>query len=279
MSLPVLSPEETLDGADHVAFHSSHPELTRHAARHPAAGLAAGEPAMVLASPSRVRSIDAEMAGLVRHAPLRGRRLHVYGELVGLLWDAGHLAAAVELEELWNELRTSLPLSLFCAYRVDPLMGEVEDRHLEETHRRHNEVIGAPPAGSGRLRGGRQASREARGEFQATPRGPTEARHFVTTQLAEWGCGELLDRAALVVTELATNSLVHARSAFTVTLTALPDVIHISVTDSSAAPPRRRSPDPLASSGRGLALVAAEATRWGSELRAGSKVVWAEIAR
>lgn len=43
-------------------------------------------------------------------------RLHVYGELVGILWEQGNEAGAVELERLWNQLIENLPVALYCGY-------------------------------------------------------------------------------------------------------------------------------------------------------------------
>jgi hypothetical protein len=42
--------------------------------------------------------------------------VRVFGEMVSLLWDAGLIDAAVELEVLWNELGVQYPFSLLCAY-------------------------------------------------------------------------------------------------------------------------------------------------------------------
>jgi MEDS: MEthanogen/methylotroph, DcmR Sensory domain len=39
-----------------------------------------------------------------------------FGEMVMLLWQAGHRQAAIELEELWNEMLETHELSLCCAY-------------------------------------------------------------------------------------------------------------------------------------------------------------------
>jgi hypothetical protein len=43
----------------------------------------------------------------------------VYGEMVGLLWSAGKVTAAMRLEELWTELQRELPFSLLCGYLID----------------------------------------------------------------------------------------------------------------------------------------------------------------
>lgn len=52
--------------------------------------------------------------------------LHVYGEMVGILWQARQYAAAVALEQLWNELRETLPFELFCSYPIDIFDKEFE---------------------------------------------------------------------------------------------------------------------------------------------------------
>ncbi len=57
-------------------------------------------------------------------AALRGvrdgdRAIRAYGEMVGILWQAGRRNAAIELEMLWNELRDEERFQLFCAYPID----------------------------------------------------------------------------------------------------------------------------------------------------------------
>jgi len=52
--------------------------------------------------------------------------LKAYGEMVGILWQARQYAAAVALEQLWNELRETVPLELFCSYPIDIFDKEFE---------------------------------------------------------------------------------------------------------------------------------------------------------
>jgi hypothetical protein len=47
-----------------------------------------------------------------------GRSLHIYGEMVALLWEAGHTGAAAALEDLWNRLAGTYDFSLLCGYRL-----------------------------------------------------------------------------------------------------------------------------------------------------------------
>lgn len=43
-------------------------------------------------------------------------RLHAYGEMVDVLWEEGNSAAAIQLEQLWNELASRYGFGLHCAY-------------------------------------------------------------------------------------------------------------------------------------------------------------------
>lgn len=87
----------------------------------------------------------------------------------------------------------------------------------------------------------------------------------------------MLDDAQLVVTELATNAIVHARSPFTVVAEARDSRVRLSVQDVSSITPTLRDPAPMGPSGRGLHLVAAVAVDWGVELTPDGKTVWAEL--
>jgi signal transduction histidine kinase len=60
-----------------------------------------------------------KVVGGVLEQARRGDRdvcVRAYGEMVDVLWRAGSEAAALKLEEMWNELGRTHPLSLLCAY-------------------------------------------------------------------------------------------------------------------------------------------------------------------
>ena len=61
---------------------------------------------------------DAAVGEAVRDALVGGRRVRAHGEMVALLWDAGNVGAAIELEDLWNELGARIPLA--CSVRTRP---------------------------------------------------------------------------------------------------------------------------------------------------------------
>jgi signal transduction histidine kinase len=65
------------------------------------------------------------------NAAARGERPRVaaYGEMVALLWADGNPAAAIRLEQLWNELARTHAFTLHCAYPLS-LFAEARDAEL-----------------------------------------------------------------------------------------------------------------------------------------------------
>ena len=210
-------------------------------------------------------AFDRVIGAVIRRAGAGGRPVRAFGEMVALLWDAGLVNDAVQLEAMWEELGRRHPFSLFCGYRADSVtrdigaFAEVCRLHAEILH---DEIVGAR---SGTTR-----------TFAFSRGAPAAARHFTVATLGAWGAGDLADDAALVVTELAANAIVHAHSAFTVVLSARDDLLRISVRDAS----------PLAGAGlraaplHGLGAVDAMASRWGVEsLGNAGKTVWVDLLR
>jgi hypothetical protein len=75
----------------------------------------------------------------------RGQPVHAYGEIVDLLWQAGDVAGAVELERLWNELIGEWDLSLLCAYRSAAVAEAENEAAIAELRRLHSSLSGPPP--------------------------------------------------------------------------------------------------------------------------------------
>lgn len=216
----------------------------------------------------------AVIGGHVRRAASGGGPVHIYGEMVDLLWQAGQVNAVVQLERLWVDLGQELPFSLFCAYRTGPLAGADHAEALSEIHRLHSVVLTEPTAAN---QGWRADPHEVSHHFPASLHSPRQARRFVVEALKASGDNELMADAALVVTELATNAVVHARSGFTVGVTPLSDGARVSVLDSGTREWVEKPPTLMASSGRGLGLVAAVAKGWGTVPVDTGRLVWADL--
>jgi signal transduction histidine kinase len=109
---------------------------------------------------------------------------------------------------------------------------------------------------------------------------PAAARHFAVDAVRRLGAADLADDAALVVTELAANAVLHAQTGFTVDVAVGPDVLRISVRDAGPVPPGAAGPGLPAAPLHGLGAVDALASRWGVEtLGHSGKSVWVELHR
>jgi signal transduction histidine kinase/ActR/RegA family two-component response regulator len=88
--------------------------------------------------PERFREV---LGGEMARAAQGGRRLRVFGEMVGLLLSRGHASATIRLEELWNELGRTHAFRLFCAYPLDQLGGRGLAHPIVDACSRHSRVI------------------------------------------------------------------------------------------------------------------------------------------
>lgn len=96
--------------------------------------------------------------------------------------------------------------------------------------------------------------------------------------LQSWGCDGLVDDAQLVVTELVTNSMLHAETACRVSIELSTEALRIEVTDRDPSPPEPQPFDREREGGRGLLIVSSLASAWGIDRRDDGKTVWAELA-
>lgn len=213
----------------------------------------------------------ARIAGdVLEAAGAAGRRVHVFGEMVGLLWDGGDVAAAIELEELWEDIGGHVAFSLRCGYPAGLTTVDGAAEAYAAICDLHSAMLdGAPtPTGAERVR-----------HLPMSRSAPAAARRFVAEALADWGASwdDVVDPALLVVTELTTNAVAHGHSSCTVALGRAHGVLRISVGDRHPALPVVREPDAARPGGRGLYLVDRLSLRWGVEAGEGGKVVWADL--
>src|SRR5579863_9413493 len=169
-------------GSHAVQFYGDDQELAASVARFLGEGLAAGGSAVVVATAAhrlafrahlptaageRLLVLDAQellqgfLIGdqldgprffetaehLIGRAAKAGRPVRIYAEMVAVLWDAGQVTLALELESLWNDLATRLPFSLLCGYPARLLASEDgnETAGVQQVCRLHTAVTGPSP--------------------------------------------------------------------------------------------------------------------------------------
>ena len=213
---------------------------------------------------------------VARAGPGGTRPVRLFAEMAALLWEAGRLEAAIELEELGNELVVEGAFGALCAYPTLAVAGPERAPVVDRLCRLHTAVRGRRPSESC-LPTPEVAGESARC-FDATADAPGQARRFVAGALPT-SEPELSETAQLVVTELATNAVSHAKSAFSVAVSFRPEVMRIAVRDAGPDDPIPRRPPAEATSGRGLLVVEAVARRWGVRRLPRGKAVWVEIPR
>lgn len=82
--------------------------------------------------------------------------------------------------------------------------------------------------------------------------------------LDDWGLEGLVDTGQLLTSELATNAVLHARTAFAVLVSRTDTEVRVDVLDGSVVQPRSRHASITAATGRGVNLVEMLAERWGT---------------
>lgn len=118
-----------------------------------------------------------------------------------------------------------------------------------------------------------------RRRFDPRPEHVREAREHVAELLAERGwSAAAIDKARLVVSELATNAILHAQTPFELTC-HIDGVARFEVRDwDPTSQPLVVDAQPDRLGGLGLRLIEAIATDWGVESHPSFKVVWCTLA-
>lgn len=143
-------------------------------------------------------------------------------------------------------------------------------RRLQRATTHASRSLEAEPVPSG--------ARAATYSVVADPRAIADARHFAHRTLRAWGVDEdTIENAVLCLSELVTNAVIHTDGACELRAVLDHGVLTTTVRDGGSTvvvDPSNVTVDPLAVHGRGLQLVDALSTRWGSELDAVGMTVW-----
>ena len=109
-----------------------------------------------------------------------------------------------------------------------------------------------------------------------SPKAPGQVRRAVRVWLDQAHFEAAAHEVSLIVSELVTNAIVHARSAVRVNVTLVRKGLRIEVHDDDSRPPHVRSPAGP-DGGFGLRIIANAAQSWGWRPTETGKVVWAEL--
>ena len=117
---------------------------------------------------------------------------------------------------------------------------------------------------------------EASRTFEPQPQHVREARRFARTTLSSWGLES--DATELVVSELATNASIHARTPYRVNVSDGDGTIYVGVEDDNPTPAVMAEESDTSPGGRGLRIVSQLSRIWGVARHPGDgKTVWAEL--
>ncbi len=108
---------------------------------------------------------------------------------------------------------------------------------------------------------------------------PALARSHALELVAPLGSREFSADTGLIVTELVANAVIHGGQPIRLEIAVHRTFICVEVFDGSSARPVMRSIDGAGTSGRGLRLVNAIASSWGTRARLDGKVVWCQLHR
>ncbi|WSY83171.1 SpoIIE family protein phosphatase [Streptomyces sp. NBC_00876] len=116
---------------------------------------------------------------------------------------------------------------------------------------------------------------------QAQPERIAAARQQLREMLHDWADPDQVDAAVLLLSEMATNVLVHTDGDALMVAQARGEhgkrLLRVEVSDGSDELPHTRRPGEMASSGRGLVLMGMLADAWGVDPRGAGKSIWFEL--
>ena len=113
--------------------------------------------------------------------------------------------------------------------------------------------------------------------LDAAPGAVPAARAALRDLLAGHDLAARGDDAALALSELVTNAVLHGRAPIVLRLCLTQEALRAQIVDGSVVSPSFSLLDPTAVTGRGLLLVSACVDAWGVEPQADGKTVWFEL--
>jgi hypothetical protein len=81
------------------------------------------------------------VGGVIERAAAGGRRVRIYGEMVGMLCDTGDMASAIAVEDLWNEQAAMRGFTRLCGYAMRSFGGAGSSVGFKRICDQHSTVI------------------------------------------------------------------------------------------------------------------------------------------
>lgn len=125
--------------------------------------------------------------------------------------------------------------------------------------------------------GSPQSPKRARETFDAAASSASAARRFVRRIAEQSEASEVVRQAELLVSELVTNAIQHAREPVEVGVDMDGRLLRVEVYDNGEGLPRVEPESVWSDHGRGLRLVAAISDRWGVRPDRDRMCVWFEL--
>ncbi|MGH8777104.1 MAG: ATP-binding protein [Jiangellaceae bacterium] len=128
------------------------------------------------------------------------------------------------------------------------------------------------------LRDAQRHPPELRLPLSTDPGEVPRVRRLVREQLRTWRIPDPEDVTLLLVSELVTNALLHGRPPLELRVSCQDLRVRVEVHDAAGDQPPALTFPPLdAQHGRGIEILAALSSRWGSAPSPAGKVVWFEV--
>lgn len=199
--------------------------------------------------------------------------LHDMGDLHGTSYSFWLAAArTARLGPAPFQLALCLPPGTILDYRL---------RHSDE----HQPLLFvAMPEAQRVIAGRKPRTRRVQARLAPQPASVPAARELVAGACDAWQLSQLWHDATLIMSEIVTNAVQHARTDLVVTVSSGGPRLHLAVRDGDTRYPRLNEPadagwaSPVDASERGLRLVHEVATAWGAMPTRGGKVVWATVS-
>lgn len=75
----------------------------------------------------------------------RFHHVHVFGEIVNVLWRDGNKTGTLLVEELWNRLRLKRPFTLYCGFQVNETPTELLHGPMRDVLHTHTSLLNSIP--------------------------------------------------------------------------------------------------------------------------------------